>query len=1360
MTLPSVFLSYARADDEALTRRLRDRLEDAGVSVWFDRDSLPSRGLTFVQEIRDAIHGRDRVVLVLGLAALSSQYVEAEWRYALEAAKVVIPVVTDLPAGKGIEDALPRELSRLQIVDARDRREAWVVEELLRHLGMPEPRLGPLLHVPPPPPHYQPRRLAARRVESALQLDQAQRLTADVRERTMVLHGMGGVGKSVAAAAVARHIQVRRQFGSGVVWVDLGREPDVLAGLRRIGAAMADDLHDYSRVEDIVPRLAQRIVKAPLLIVADNVWNEDDLAPFLALMGSGTHLLVTARDGGIATRLGAVSIAVDPLTSDEALQLLGDWVGGSVGHLPDSARTVADECGGLPLALAVVGAMARGGTPWEDISASMDQADLGFLAERLPDYPYPNLLRALRASLDALESSEDELERGASTCFQQLAALRWDRPVPESTLVTLWTVRATLTEPYARRVLSILAAKALLRTDGQSPRRLVSLHDLLHDLARATVPDLAAEHGALIDAYAAKDAESPFVEDDGYLLDHFSYHLDAAGRGAQLPSILRRETSDRANAWWSVRLRSGQVSGYVADVRRALADARERGDTVDVIRWALMIASARSAVGGVSSSFAALLLGKGVWTPAQALAAADWASGSGRFEMLVAALPFLPAQQQDSVAEEAALLARREPEDGDRFRRLLDLAQALQDPARRRFVTEALPPGEVPSPNVEASSLLRVWQLDPDRTDAVEAAVAKVEERSRDPRAGWYVAYLAVNAPASQLDRVRRMADRLAEPAARLEVLLALAERGDQPLEDLVRDAEVELSRSADDWRAGRLEARLAPFRSEPSRAASVHAVIVGGDKLKPADRLLSLLSVTPVATGDDRDSAVRAVFGLLAGAGREQAETLVASAAAARLRRTQPLLFQEFVGAALPSVRAIQDAWSRMSGLVLLLPETEASQAQVVLEEEVRLVLRIDDQRERSECLAAFASRLETGAAERAVGPALQLMIDTLPVDELASAAVPLLAHAGAADVAAVQAALARSDRFAWDVRPALFGAWARHGNWEAALDALVGGSPSEVERAVDPVADVMPEWVAEELLGSAIERGDPEFYSAVVRLVPRAAEDSRGPVLNLGFDALEALEKAHDQLRLIERLAPLLSVEALARLDDRVPEGADRMDRDRARLAMVRAWIGHGDRIRAADVLLRIEVADSAAQAALEVAHASPPDERDGWLEAVEDKARALLRSSEVELLCGSALLREGPQRARLLEEAARAAEAPDESDLVLDDRADALRIVAAAQEGHERERLLLAAWDAAPRGGSWKGIQSLTTLAPLLAEAAPSTIRARWERSLETATVSRPAALEELTALADVVVALAGSQAVVDMVSVLDDVDRWWP
>ena len=135
----SIFLSYARGDDEPFVRRLYEDLAANGLRVWFDRVSLPSRNLTFHQEIRDAIATHDRLVFVVGPKAVASQYVSQEWQFAyFEAEKIVTPILR-----QGDFPLIPDELKLLHCEDFRtDADYAIHRDPLLRILNEPTPRLG------------------------------------------------------------------------------------------------------------------------------------------------------------------------------------------------------------------------------------------------------------------------------------------------------------------------------------------------------------------------------------------------------------------------------------------------------------------------------------------------------------------------------------------------------------------------------------------------------------------------------------------------------------------------------------------------------------------------------------------------------------------------------------------------------------------------------------------------------------------------------------------------------------------------------------------------------------------------------------------------------------------------------------------------------------------------------------------------------------------------------------------------------------------------------------------------------------------------------------------------------------------
>ena len=204
--MTSIFLSYARGDDEPFVSRLYDDLTAAGFTVWYDRVAMPSRALTFLQEIRDAIAASDRLLLVVGPKAAASDYVAAEWLCALELWFAVTPVLR-----LGDYNLVPPELSVHHCPDARPERPyAEVLAELRRILADPVPPLASLHGVPSLPAHFLPRPADLAFLDETVLADVHWPTVITSARQTTALQGMGGVGKSVLAAAFARSCGVAR----------------------------------------------------------------------------------------------------------------------------------------------------------------------------------------------------------------------------------------------------------------------------------------------------------------------------------------------------------------------------------------------------------------------------------------------------------------------------------------------------------------------------------------------------------------------------------------------------------------------------------------------------------------------------------------------------------------------------------------------------------------------------------------------------------------------------------------------------------------------------------------------------------------------------------------------------------------------------------------------------------------------------------------------------------------------------------------------------------------------------------------------------------------------------------------------
>ena len=87
------------------------------------------------------------------------------------------------------------------------------------------------------------------------------------------IHGQGGIGKTVLAAALARDEQVRRCFPDGVFWVTVGEQGDLVAAqqglLARLGAA-DPGVRSAGQGAGL---LRQVLAERRCLLVVDDVWS-------------------------------------------------------------------------------------------------------------------------------------------------------------------------------------------------------------------------------------------------------------------------------------------------------------------------------------------------------------------------------------------------------------------------------------------------------------------------------------------------------------------------------------------------------------------------------------------------------------------------------------------------------------------------------------------------------------------------------------------------------------------------------------------------------------------------------------------------------------------------------------------------------------------------------------------------------------------------------------------------------------------------------------------------------------------------------------------------------------------------------
>ncbi|KAG8379012.1 hypothetical protein BUALT_Bualt07G0044000 [Buddleja alternifolia] len=307
--------------------------------------------------------------------------------------------------------------------------------------------------------------------------------------------GMGGIGKTTLARYafdnpyIANHFDIR-------AWSIISQEysmKEILRGILNdigvIGDLSEDLAGDLSEdLAELGELLYKTLFCRRYLIVMDDVWSTkvwDDLKFLLPDNGNGSRIMITTRLSDVAISLGShTPYLMNLLDEDKSWDLLCEKAFGQKSYSPELeeiGKEIAKSCGGLPLAIVVIGGLLA--------TSDMTREYWEFVAENV---------NSLASSgndehcLKILSLSYNHLPIHLKPCFLSMGVFPEDFKVRVSRLVKLWVaegflrpVRAKRLEEVAEEYLKDLIDRnlILIRTQGRTGKiRTCGIHDLLRDL--------------------------------------------------------------------------------------------------------------------------------------------------------------------------------------------------------------------------------------------------------------------------------------------------------------------------------------------------------------------------------------------------------------------------------------------------------------------------------------------------------------------------------------------------------------------------------------------------------------------------------------------------------------------------------------------------------------------------------------------------------------------------------------------------------------------------------------------------------------------------------------------------------------
>ncbi|WP_226889779.1 NB-ARC domain-containing protein [Nostoc sp. MG11] len=597
-------------------------------------------------------------------------------------------------------------------------------------------------------------------------------LTESSNTKTLVItaiHGLGSVGKSTLAAALAHDKEVQAHFCDGILWATLGQQPNLLSLLSGWVQALGDYNFKAISVEGASNQLRTLLYDKAVLLIVDDAWNTQDAQAF-NVGGARCQVLVTTREAAIAQVLGASTYSLDVMQPSQAMELLTKKLGRNLTNAEtQSAEVLAKELGYLPLALELAAAQVAGGISWTVLVQDMQKevARLRTIDDKAArDATDEASLKKLSLTA-SLNLSVQRLENETRENFIWLGILPEDVTITQQMAVTLWDMDS---ERDAADELGYLHSKALLLSgvplvDGTATYR---LHDLFHDLARNLLTSpatpkrrgdlpglgiaLALAHATFLEKYRQKTQDGLWhtLPYDGYIHQLLVWHLEKAEKVEEIHSLLKEDSETRGNGWYEACDRLGQTANFVTDVARAwqLAEANWTLTPLPQViglqcRYALIIASLNSLAANLPVELLIALVQKNVWTPEQGLAYVLQSSNSEKkADLLTHLANHLPPNLKELGLSKALAAAREIQSEYYRanvlsslasklsFKLLPEALAAAREIQDERYRADALCSLAVQLPELlpEALAAAREIQDERYRADALDSLAVRLPE--------------------------------------------------------------------------------------------------------------------------------------------------------------------------------------------------------------------------------------------------------------------------------------------------------------------------------------------------------------------------------------------------------------------------------------------------------------------------------------------------------------------------------------------------------------------------------------------------------------------------------------------------------
>ena len=471
-------------------------------------------GIGWWHQITEALDVVKFIIIVMTPAAVESETTQKEWRYARGHGVCICPV-------KGVSDAvldyesLPRWMRKAHFYDLHHEWETFV-----RSLKSPceIPRVP---HMAPEKPKRFVKREDMLGLLLSYFLDSKRR---DPQTVTVALHGPGGSGKSTLAAALCNEDDIDTAFDDGILWVTLGKNPNLCDKLTELCSALTGKQRFFASVDSASLHLTDTIGDRNCLVVVDDVWDVADLSPFLR-GGTNCARLITTRQFSVA--IEAEPIYLGEMSPPEAVALLTAELP-SVGLVKEPFFELAKRLSEWPLLLELANGKLRERIARKDtVERALEYLNERFERRGVTAFDAKNKTKRKEAITRTIEVSLELLSQTERERFVQLVVFPRNIDIPTTTVQALWGT----SHFDAVELIEYFANLSLLKFDPNPGS--IHLHSLIQDYMAKNLTNPTILHSRLLDAWSDR-----YDLPDVYAWRCIAYHLVGAKRSHELEELL------------------------------------------------------------------------------------------------------------------------------------------------------------------------------------------------------------------------------------------------------------------------------------------------------------------------------------------------------------------------------------------------------------------------------------------------------------------------------------------------------------------------------------------------------------------------------------------------------------------------------------------------------------------------------------------------------------------------------------------------------------------------------------------------------------------------------------------------------